>query len=74
LLKRELDWGITMINKAELKLLEKMLNDMDKQEAVYQRNLGDAVKGTMRAVAKKRADALRKLIEYYKSRQTIWLG
>ena len=63
-----------MINKEELKILEKMLNDMDKQEAVYQKNTGDAVKGTMRAVAKKRAYALRKLIEYYKSIQPIWLG
>lgn len=62
-----------MINKAELKLLEKMIKDMDKQEETSQKNNGDCVKGTMRAVAKKRADALRKLIEYYKSRQPNWL-
>ena len=61
------------MNKAELKLLEKMLSDMDKQEAVYQKNTGDAVKGTMRAVAKKRAEALRKVITFYKDRQTKWL-
>jgi len=63
-----------MINKKELKLLEKMLSEMDKQEDLYQRNTGDCVKGTIRAVYKQRANALRKLIEYYKSRQPIWIS
>ena len=62
------------MNKQELSILEKMLRDMDRKEETLQKNNGDCVKGTMRAVAKKRADALRKLIEYYKSRQPIWLG
>lgn len=47
---------------------------MDKQEDLYQRNTGDCVKGTIREVYKQRANALRKLIEYYKSRQPIWIS
>ena len=61
------------MNKQELKLLEKMLKDMDGKEAICQKTFGDAIKGTMRAVDKKRADALRKAISFYKDRQTKWL-
>ena len=59
------------MNKAELKLLENMLKEMDAKETFCQKTFGDAVKGTIRAVDKKRADALRKMLDFYK--QAKWL-
>jgi len=59
------------MKKAELNILENMLRDMDKKEAICQKAFGDALKGTMRAVDKKRADVLRKMLDFYK--QAKWL-
>lgn len=46
---------------------------MDKKEKTLQKSTGDCVKGTVRAMSKKQADALRKLLEYYKNKQTVWI-
>ena len=61
------------MNKQELSILEKMLRDRDKKEKTLQKSTGDCVKGTVRAMSKKQADALRKLLEYYKNKQTVWI-